>query len=130
MEVKTDKINTALEIMNEDYWNWIARQISSLSEQSEQLTKEIAATFSKLVTAQVLYLESKYKGYQRLAENKKKSAVAKIVSDNKDQINQHLHEKHQIMNALTELLTGFNAIIEESHTLGEVTRQKGGGANG
>ena len=119
MELNLDKIKLILSRMDEPYWNGVVNRMTALGEQAAQLTGELKDTFTKLTVTQVGIVETKYKGYQLLAENKKKTAAAKIVDENKDRICQLLHEKHQTVTALVELMAAFNTIIEEAQTLGE-----------
>ena len=92
-----------------------------MSNQSTRLTAEFSDLFTKLIVGQFGIIEAKYKGYQLLAENKKKAAVTGIVKDNKDRISQLLHEKHQHITALSAMITELSAIIEDAGTLGETS---------
>ena len=117
--IQIDKIKLALAQMGDNFWEKVTEHGAILSEKSSEITTNIKNAFNKLAVTQMSILEVKRKGYARLVENKKKSAVAGIVKENKDRIDELLVEKSQAVTALSNLLKDLTAIIKEVQTLGE-----------
>jgi len=124
--INPDKINIALAVMNDEYWDKVAKRCVFLMEKVAEQLDVYKESCTSLAVTQMDMLGAKHKGYQRLAENTKKSAVAKIVSENKTQIGQFAEKKQNTLTEMSQHLAALNSLIEEIQTLGEPKRQKGG----
>ena len=129
-QIQFDKIKLELSRMDDEYWEQVTDRGTQLSEQSAKLTAEIKDVFTKLAVTQVNILEAKRSGYKRLIENKKKSAVAGIVSENKERIDELVQEKNQAITELSNLITQLTTVIKEVQTLGKISPTNGGESNG
>ena len=123
-DIQIDKIKLAFSQMNDEYWEKVSVRATNLTEKAAKLTTDINSAFTTLAMSQMNILETKRKGYERLLENKKKTAVAEIVKENKERIDQLTGEKSNTVIMLSILLNDLTYIIKEVQTLGE------GGKNG
>jgi len=122
-QVNIEKINYILSLMNDDYWHDLTQNCTFLLEEARLTIDEFKENCISLTIIQMDLLGAKHTGYKLLAENKKKSAAPKIISENKAQIDQLLAKKQPIVIELSCLLTRLNAIFEQLQTMGEVTRK-------
>jgi len=128
-EVKMDEVKAALSRMNESYWNQVAARCSELNEQAAVLTKEVMESFSKLTATQFSILQARYDGYKQLTENKKKTAQAVIISENKNRIDELKKERSEAFTRLSMMLTDLQSTIEEVNKLTGMPQTKDGANN-
>jgi hypothetical protein len=117
-QLQLDKIKVALSQMNDEYFDKVTEHGTALTEQSARISKEINEHFSKLAVIQLNIIETKRNGYQKLVDNKKKSAFDGIIKENKERIDALGKEKVQAVTALSKLLAELTAIIKQVQTLG------------
>ena len=129
-QIPMDKIKLELSRMDDEYWEQVTERGAQLSEQSAKLTAEINDVFAKLAATQMNILETKHNGYRRLAENKKKSAITEIISENKQRIDALVREKSEYVTTLSNLVIELTNIIKEVQTLGKISSTNGGEPNG
>ena len=119
IQIDIDKIQQKLSRMDDNFWTKITERGAVLSEESARLTAEIKDVFIKLAVTQMNIIEAKRKGYQRLVESKKKSAIDAIISENIQRLDELVQEKSQAVTTLSTLLSELTAIIREVQTIGE-----------
>ena len=120
-QINIEKVKLELSRMDDSYWNSVTERGEQLSGEATKITASINDAFNKLAVIRVNTLEAKRSGYQRLVENKKKSATDKIISKNKERIEQLRLEKQEAVTELSTLINNLTAIIKEIQTIGTIS---------
>ena len=125
-QIDIEKIKLELSRMSDDYWEDVTNRGTVLTTQAAKIIGDIKDAFNKLAIIRMNTLETKRSGYQRLVENKKKTATAKIVSENKERIEQLRLEKQQSVIELSTLINNLTSLIKEVQTIGTISPANGG----
>lgn len=117
-EIQMEKIKRILASMDDDYWQSLIEQNNTACNTAKELTTMFVDALTALTVTQFNIIETKHSGYKRLVENKKKSAVAGIVSENKTNIDALTKQKYDYIATLTDLLAAMMAVVEQVRNLG------------
>lgn len=117
-EIQMEKIKRVLSSMDETYWQTLIQNNTAAHDTAARLMAAFTENLTNLSVTQFNITEAKYNGYRLLAENKKKTAVAGIVKENKASIDALTEQKRQFHTALSGILTELAAVVEEIQTQG------------
>ena len=129
-KINIEKIRLAAARMTDDYWQSILDEQSELYRQAQDVAADFVEAYSSLYVVQLSNLETKYHGYQKLAEAAPESNLAEIIEESKNLLSDLMAEKYQLLNTLSSCIIDAQSLVEAMQTLGESRPTKKEGKNG